>query len=204
GGGLRARRRGVGLRGHRGSRLGGLLPVRRCRDHPHRGADPVGHRRGGDVPLRFVDRERAARRDPGGLRDDGLRRSAAVIVGGSAARIDARHSRRTVLHPLGRGQRSGGSGVPADHAVQGTGGELLPLTSSPTVVRDTVPEDAFGSTALATANEMIDAAGEDIFHYNYRDWYGLGPDTVTLWTEFLNGDLTADEAREREQDLIDA
>src|SRR5690625_7337561 len=74
------------------------------------------------------------------------------------------------------------------------------LTSSPTVVRDTVPEDAFGSTALATANEMIDAAGEDIFHYNYRDWYGLGPDTVTLWTEFLNGDLTADEAREREQD----
>lgn len=78
------------------------------------------------------------------------------------------------------------------------------LTSSPTVVRDTVPEDAFGSTALATANEMIDAAGEDIFHYNYRDWYGLGPDTVTLWTEFLNGDLTADEAREREQDLIDA
>src|SRR5699024_2495523 len=78
------------------------------------------------------------------------------------------------------------------------------LTSAPTVVRATVPGDSCGSPARATANEMIDAAGEDIFHYNYRDWYGLGPDTVTLWTEFLNGDLTADEAREREQDLIDA
>lgn len=78
------------------------------------------------------------------------------------------------------------------------------LTSSPTVVQDTIPEDAFGSTALASTNEMINAAGEDTFHFNYRDWYGLGPDTVTLWTEFLNGDLTADEAREREQGLIDA
>src|SRR5690625_6245584 len=83
------------------------------------------HRRGGDVPLRFVDRERAARRDPGGLRDDGLRRSAAVIVGGSAARIDARHSRRAVLHPLDRGQRGGGSEVPAVHADKEKGGEVL-------------------------------------------------------------------------------
>src|SRR5690625_5573365 len=61
------------------------------------------------------------------------------------------------------------------------------LTSSPTVVRDTVPEDAFGSTALATANEMIDAAGEDIFHYNYRDWYGLGDRKSTR----LNSSLVA-------------
>lgn len=78
------------------------------------------------------------------------------------------------------------------------------LTSSPTVVKDTIPEDAFGSTALASTNEMINAAGENTFHFNYRDWYGLGPDTVTLWTEFLNGDITADEAREREQGLVDA
>lgn len=78
------------------------------------------------------------------------------------------------------------------------------LTSSPTILKDTIPEDAFGSTALASTNEMITAAGDNTFHFNYRDWYGLGPDTVTLWTEFLSGDLTADQAREREQALVDA
>ena len=78
------------------------------------------------------------------------------------------------------------------------------MTSSVTILKDTIPEDAFGSTALASTDEMITAAGEDTFHFNYRDWYGLGPDTVTLWTEFLSGDLTADQAREREQGLIDA
>ncbi|WP_394216876.1 N-acetylglucosamine/diacetylchitobiose ABC transporter substrate-binding protein [Brachybacterium vulturis] len=78
------------------------------------------------------------------------------------------------------------------------------ITSSPTVLKDTIPEDAFGSTALASTNEMITAAGENTFNISHRDWYGLGPDTVTLWTEFLSGDLTADEAREREQSLIDA
>ncbi|MDN5686518.1 MAG: N-acetylglucosamine/diacetylchitobiose ABC transporter substrate-binding protein [Brachybacterium sp.] len=77
------------------------------------------------------------------------------------------------------------------------------ITSSPTILKDTIPEDAFGSTALASTNEMITAAGENTFHINHRDWYGLGPDTVTLWTEFLSGDLTADEAREREQAMID-
>ncbi|MDN5820010.1 MAG: N-acetylglucosamine/diacetylchitobiose ABC transporter substrate-binding protein, partial [Brachybacterium sp.] len=77
------------------------------------------------------------------------------------------------------------------------------ITSSPTVLKDTIPEDAFGSTALASTNEMITAAGENTFHINHRDWYGLGPDTVTLWTEFLNGGLTADQAREREQAMID-
>ncbi|ASK65182.1 carbohydrate ABC transporter, N-acetylglucosamine/diacetylchitobiose-binding protein [Brachybacterium avium] len=77
------------------------------------------------------------------------------------------------------------------------------ITSSPTVLKDTIPEDAFGSTALASTNEMITAAGENTFHINHRDWYGLGPDTVTLWTEFLSGGLTADQAREREQAMID-
>ena len=78
------------------------------------------------------------------------------------------------------------------------------ITSSPTVLKDTIPEGAFGSTALASTNEMITAAGENTFHISHRDWYGLGPDTVTLWTEFLSGALTADQAREREQAMIDA
>src|SRR5699024_8102871 len=78
------------------------------------------------------------------------------------------------------------------------------LNSSVTILEGTITGDAFGSTARASTDEMITAAGEDTFHFTYRDWYGLGPDTVTLWTEFLSGDLTADQAREREQGLIDA
>lgn len=77
------------------------------------------------------------------------------------------------------------------------------ITSSMTVVQDTIPEDAFGSTALASVNEMIETAGEDVFHFNFTDWYGLGDDMKPLWTEFLNGDISADEARERCQEVID-
>src|SRR5699024_8512059 len=37
------------------------------------------------------------------------------------------------------------------------------MTSSVTILKDTIPEDAFGSTALASTDEMITAAGEDTF-----------------------------------------
>ena len=77
------------------------------------------------------------------------------------------------------------------------------VTSSTTVVKDSVPEDAFGSTALASANEMIKAAGENVFTWNFTDWYGLGADFKPLWNEFLNGDIGADEARERSQAVLD-
>lgn len=77
------------------------------------------------------------------------------------------------------------------------------LTSSPTIVKDTIPDDAFGSTALASTNAMIKAAGDDVFTFSFVDWYNLGPDTVKLWTSFLNGDIGADEVREKSQGLID-
>ncbi|MGO1896331.1 MAG: N-acetylglucosamine/diacetylchitobiose ABC transporter substrate-binding protein [Brachybacterium sp.] len=77
------------------------------------------------------------------------------------------------------------------------------LTSSMTIVKDTIPEDGFGSTGLASVSSMIDAAGEDVFTFNFTDWYGMGDDFKPLWAEFLNGDITADEARERSQAAID-
>lgn len=77
------------------------------------------------------------------------------------------------------------------------------LTSSPTIVKDTIPEDAYGSTALASSSAMIKAAGDNVFHYNYSDWYGMGPDINPLWTSFLNGDITADDVREKSQALVD-
>lgn len=77
------------------------------------------------------------------------------------------------------------------------------VTSSTTIVKDSVPEDAFGSTALASANEMIQAAGENVFTWNFTDWYGLGPDFKPIWNEFLSGGIKADEVRERSQAVLD-
>lgn len=77
------------------------------------------------------------------------------------------------------------------------------ITSSPTIVKDTIPADAFGSTALASVNTMIAGAGDNVFHFNFTDWYGMGPDLKPLWTEFLNGDKNADQVREQSQQLID-
>ena len=78
------------------------------------------------------------------------------------------------------------------------------LTKAPSVVKDTVPEDGFGSTALASASKMISDAGENTFTFNFVDWYGLGPDTNTNWTSFLKGDIDAAELRSREQAMVDA
>ncbi|MGP9539560.1 N-acetylglucosamine/diacetylchitobiose ABC transporter substrate-binding protein [Brachybacterium sp. AOP43-C2-M15] len=78
------------------------------------------------------------------------------------------------------------------------------LTSSMTIVQDTIPEDGFGSTALSSVSSMIETAGEDVFTFNFSDWYGMGDDLKPLWAEFLNGDISADEVREREQAAIDA
>lgn len=77
------------------------------------------------------------------------------------------------------------------------------LTSSPTIVKDTLPKDAFGSTALAAVNTMISDAKDNVYTYNFTEWYGLGTDLKPLWTSFLNGDKTAEQVREESQKLID-
>ncbi|WP_193103410.1 N-acetylglucosamine/diacetylchitobiose ABC transporter substrate-binding protein [Brachybacterium sp. FME24] len=78
------------------------------------------------------------------------------------------------------------------------------LTKAPSVIKDTVPEDGFGSTALASVNAMITAAGENTFTYNFSDWYNLGDSSITNWTSFLKGDIDAATLREQEQAMIDA
>ena len=83
------------------------------------------------------------------------------------------------------------------------GAKFAELTKAPSVVKDTVPEDGFGSTALASVNKMISDAGENTFTYNFSDWYGLGSDSITSWTSFLKGDIDAATLRQQEQAMID-
>ncbi|GAA1720393.1 N-acetylglucosamine/diacetylchitobiose ABC transporter substrate-binding protein [Brachybacterium phenoliresistens] len=82
--------------------------------------------------------------------------------------------------------------------------QFTALTGSPTVVQGAAPDPADASTALTSTLAMIEAAGADTFNYNFSEWYGLGADNVTLWTEFLDGRTTADQLREKQQALIDA
>src|SRR5699024_5203881 len=75
--------------------------------------------------------------------------------------------------------------VPSDGTVA-NGKELLRIMLSeesasnfsqeklaPTIVKDLVPEDGFGSTALVSQTDMLDAAGEDIFTFNFVNTYGM-------------------------------
>ena len=60
-------------------------------------------------------------------------------------------------------------------------------TFSSTIVRDTVPADGFGSTALVSQVEMLEAAGENIFSWNFVDLYGTNTDQLVVWNTFLQG-----------------
>jgi N-acetylglucosamine transport system substrate-binding protein len=58
---------------------------------------------------------------------------------------------------------------------------------SSTIVKGTVPPDGFGSTALQSQVQMLDAAGDNVFSWNFVDLYGINPDMLVLWNTFLQG-----------------
>ena len=81
---------------------------------------------------------------------------------------------------------------------------------APTVIKDTVPEDGFGSTALLSQSEILGAAGSDTFTYKFNGLYGLNTEQLVVWNSFLEGDLSvadltsglqgiADNARETQE-----
>ncbi len=59
---------------------------------------------------------------------------------------------------------------------------------APTIVKDTVPEDGFGSTALVSQTTLLADAGADIFNWNFTSLYGMNPDQLVLWNTFLSGE----------------
>lgn len=60
---------------------------------------------------------------------------------------------------------------------------------APTIVKDTVPADGFGSAALKSQTAMLDAAGENVFNFQFYDYYGTNTDELVVWNSFLSGDL---------------
>jgi N-acetylglucosamine transport system substrate-binding protein len=58
---------------------------------------------------------------------------------------------------------------------------------APTIVKDTVPADGFGSTALVSQTKLLEGAGEDIYTWNFIDLYGTNKDQLVVWNTFLDG-----------------
>ena len=75
-----------------------------------------------------------------------------------------------------------------------------------------MPEDGFGSAALASQVSLLDAAGEDVFSIKFVNFYGMNEEQLPIWNSFLSGqksvaELTADlqaiTDRVREDDSIE-
>ena len=62
---------------------------------------------------------------------------------------------------------------------------------APTIVKGLVPADGFGSTALVSQTSMLDAAGTNVFNYQFVDLYGMNTDQLVVWNSFLSGQTDA-------------
>lgn len=74
---------------------------------------------------------------------------------------------------------------------------------APTIVKDTVPEDGFGSTALQSQGKMLKDAGTDVFTWNFVDNYGMNQDMLVPWNAFLAGQIDAKALTTQLQKITD-
>lgn len=74
---------------------------------------------------------------------------------------------------------------------------------APTIVKDLIPDDGFGSSALKSQKKMLDDAGDKVFTWNFIDTYGLKDDMVTAWNSFLSGKKSVAELTKAMQKTTD-
>jgi N-acetylglucosamine transport system substrate-binding protein len=60
---------------------------------------------------------------------------------------------------------------------------------APTIVKDTVPADGFGSTALVSQSKLLADAGAEVFSWNSFDLKGTNAAELVVWNSFLDGQL---------------
>ncbi len=76
-------------------------------------------------------------------------------------------------------------------------------TFSSTIVKDTIPADGFGSTALVSQVKLLEAAGSNVFTWNFVDLYGTNTDQLVLWNTFLQGGSDVATFTKGLQDITD-
>ena len=60
---------------------------------------------------------------------------------------------------------------------------------APTIVKDTVPADGFGSTALVSQSTLLANAGADVFSWTSFELKGTNAAELVVWNSFLDGQL---------------
>ncbi len=75
---------------------------------------------------------------------------------------------------------------------------------APTIVKDTVPADGFGSTALVSQSKLLADAGENVFRWKSFDLYGTNQDELVVWNSFLDGQLDVAAFTAALQQITDA
>jgi N-acetylglucosamine transport system substrate-binding protein len=74
---------------------------------------------------------------------------------------------------------------------------------TPSIVKGTVPADGFGSTALVSQSALLDAAGSNVFSWNFVDLYGTNTDQLVVWNTFLSGKSSVAQLTKGLQDITD-
>lgn len=74
---------------------------------------------------------------------------------------------------------------------------------TPTIVKDTVPADGFGSTALVSQTTLLAGAGNDVFSWIFVDLYGMNQDQLVVWNSFLAGKSTVADLTKGLQKITD-
>ncbi|SFC84678.1 carbohydrate ABC transporter substrate-binding protein, CUT1 family (TC 3.A.1.1.-) [Nocardioides terrae] len=74
---------------------------------------------------------------------------------------------------------------------------------APTIVKGIVPADGFGSAALKSQSAMLDAAGDNVFNFQFYDYYGTNSDELVIWNSFLAGDMDAKTLTKKSQEIFD-
>jgi N-acetylglucosamine transport system substrate-binding protein len=74
---------------------------------------------------------------------------------------------------------------------------------APTIVKGTVPADGFGSTALVSQNDLLSAAGTNVFTWKFVDLYGINTDQLVIWNSFLAGKADVAALTSKLQEISD-
>src|SRR5699024_5100694 len=74
---------------------------------------------------------------------------------------------------------------------------------APTIVKGLIPDDGFGSTALVSQADLLDAAGSDVFVIKFTVYYGMNTEQLPIWNSFLSGDKSVEELTKELQAITD-
>ncbi|HNV11181.1 MAG TPA: N-acetylglucosamine/diacetylchitobiose ABC transporter substrate-binding protein [Propionibacteriaceae bacterium] len=74
---------------------------------------------------------------------------------------------------------------------------------APSIVKGVIPADGFGSTALVAQGKMLDNAGENVYTWQFVDFYGMNSDMLVVWNSFLDGKLSVADATAALQKISD-